>query len=469
MTRVGMRWRRATTAQLLVAWRAPQAAVRAALAAEHVPAAVGPCDLGWTHVRLLVDDDAVVEPRGRVVVDLLDDLARTLSASAVVCLLGAWGERELVVVVPGQPPVSARVPGLSSGEEPSRSDWSRVLAALGNLAALEPVLTAAAPPALSARKDRTSAAMTDFRHRAVAHAAGLPAALFEPGSVAGEGIEREVALGRRIDVPDVEMLAGALRVPLQAARVGDVTVVATDPIEGRQVTPIAAGMSSGRRAALLLWRQADARGYQVLRRGEVVDAHVWDRGWEVVELDSELDPELRENLVAALLPGAGDAEILAKHIAADPAVDLVSVRSLLRRDPDETVLARLCELVGVDDRVAAVVEGEAEFGQLPGAQPVQAASGAAALWAAARAPREDEPRILRASRRKPWWWRLADLLWVLACVLWIADLWPDGGALARAGAVALALTAVWSLYDAVTPAQESARASARQVGESRVR
>lgn len=460
-----MRWRRATTAQLLVAWRAPQAAVRVALVAEHVPAAVGPCDQGWTHVRLLVDDDEVVEPRGRTVLDLLDDLARTLSAPAVVCLLGDWGERELVVVVPGQPPASARVPGLSSADEPSRSDWSRVLAALGNLAALGPVLTAATPPALSGRKDRTAAAMTDFRHRAVAHAAGLPAALFEPGSVAGEGIEREVALGRRIDLADVEMLAGALRVPLQAARLGDVTVVATDPIEGRQVTPLAAGLSSGRRGALLLWRQADARGYQVLRRGEVLDAHVWDRGWEVVELDRELDPELRENLVAALLPGTGEAEILVKHLAADADVDVVSVRSLLRRSPDETVLARLCELVGIDPRIAEVVEGSAEFGQLPGAQRVEAASGAAAMWAAARAPREDEPRILRASRRKPWWWRLADLVWVLACVLWIADLWPDGGGLARAGALLLAVTAVWSLYDAVTPAQEQARASVHEVDE----
>jgi hypothetical protein len=54
---------------------------------------------------------------------------------------------------------------------------------------------------------------------------------------------------------------------------------------------------------------------------------------------------------------------------------------------------------------------------------------------------------------------------VLACVLWITDLWPDGGGLARAGALLLAVTAVWSLYDAVTPAQEQARASGHEVDE----
>lgn len=446
--------RRMVTADAVVAWRTSPAAVTAALAAEGVPAAVGPAEGGWTRARLLVVGDEVVEPRGRTLVDLLDDLARTLATVGTTVVIGEWGARELLVVAPGRPALSAGIPAVTSPEPPSRPAWSAVLGALGATAALEDVLAAATPPAPVPKRERAAVALADDRPREVARSAGLPPTLLDPGAVAADGPDREVVLARSVQPPDLDVVAGAVGLPLHAARLDQWTVVAADPIDGRLVLPVAGGLSTGRRPALLLWRQGEVRGYQLIARSDVLDSHVWDDGWQLVELSADLDPEFRADLAEALSPATGDADLLVRHVAADPDLEVPTVRALLRRPPDDTVLRRLCEVLGIDSRVVDVVEGAAEVDALPGAWAVRPATGAKALWAAASAPRDDDPALVRAGRVKPWWWRLLDLVWVVAAAAWTVQLWSGGGAWARTGAVLLAGSAVWSLYDAVSPAAE---------------
>ena len=449
-----MGWRRAAD-HTLVAWRAPREQVLSALLAEQVPAAVGPEDLGWTLVRLLVNGDEVVEPRCRDLLDLLDDLARTLAAPAALCEGGDWNERTLVVVVPGGPAVSACIPGLAGAEPASRGDWAQVLHCLGALDALEPVLSAVAVPRPPSRRDRTAAALADRRHRAVARAAGLPVGLLDGDAAAGDLPEREVLLSRGVAAPDVAVAASALGTALSVAPLGELTAVAVDPIEGSHVLPVATFLSSGRAPALLLWRQADARGYQLVRRGDVVDAHEWDSGWQVVPED--LRPA-REDLVTALAPERGDAATLAERFAPGAQVDVVALRALLRRPPDARVLRQLCGHLGVDPRAAGLVEGELGIADLPQSRAVRPTTMSSAIWAAASAPRASDPWILRAGRAKPWWWRLSDVVWVVVALAWAADLWQGNGPVARAGCVVLVLTALWGLYDAVTPASRPAQA-----------
>lgn len=445
-------WRRRPTGPVVLAWRAEPGAVTQALAHEQVPAAVGPCERGWTLVRVLVNGSEVVEPRGREVVDLLDDLTRTLGAAGASCLHGDLGARVLLVVAPGHAPVCAELPGVDAPLAPSRSAWADVLRVIGRLDALEDVLTAATAQEPADRRNRGAALVRDRRAAAVSQAAGLPGGLLDPDAAEGAAPTREVVL-RRTAEPGVEVLASALRLPLRQARLDGVDVVFADDLPGQVMLPVAAGLGAGRRSAVVLWRQGDARGYQLVRRGDVLDAHVWSSSWEVVLPAEDLDDELRGSLREALEPPRGDAGLLLAQLGTGTPQpgDLLAVRSLLRRPPDGEVLADLCRLLDLPVAAADLVE-DRPVPLLATAALVPPGSTARAVYQSATAPRPGDPWFLRVRGTKPWWWRLWNLAWVAVAAAWALDLW-QGGALARAGAGLLLATALASLLDAALPAR----------------
>ena len=445
-------WRRQATEQVVLAWRAERDAVLQALAREDVPAAVGPYEKGWTLARVLVNGTEVVEPREREVVDLLDDLARTLSTAGAACLHGDLGARLLLVVAPGHAPVCAPVPGVDSDEAPSRGEWADVLRVIDRLPALEDVLAAAAVEEPAGRRHRTAALVRDRRAAAVSRAAGVPEGLLDPDAVDGPAPTREVVLSRHAD-PDVQVVASALSLPLRRVHVDGVDVVFADDLPGQTMLPVAAGLGAGRRSTLVLWRQGQARGYQLVRRGDVLDSHVWNTAWEVVLPTADIDDEKRSLLHEALAPAHGDAALLLEHLAVGPSehADLMAGRSLLRRPPDDQVLSDLCRLLDLPLAAAALVE-DRPAPALAAAAIVTPGSTRRAIYASATAPRPGDPWFLRARTTKPWWWRLWNLAWVAVALAWVGDLW-SGGALARTGAALLLVTAVLSLVDAVVPAR----------------
>lgn len=449
-----MRGRREAGGHVVVAWRSGRAQVIAALGPEQVPVAVGPDERGWTLARVVVDRGSVVEPRGRSPVDLVEDVARSLRVPGATCLAHDDGRLELVVVEPGRSPVSAVVPSAVAGGDASRAEWAELLRALGRLDRLDDVLSAAGAGAAPARRDRTRALVTDRRSRAVAEAVGVPDGLLDPDVVAS-GPGRELVVLPEPEPGAVEVVASALGLALRTARAEGLRLVTAAQPDGQVLLPVAAGLAAGRTAALVLWRQGEVCGYQLLRRGDVVDLHVWDDTWEVL-LPTDVDQELVEVLRAALGPGTGDADVLLELAPGTRAgVDAVAVRSLLRRPPGTQRLSELTELLGLPAAVARVVTQDQGADDLDWLT-VEPGSTRRAVLAAAVAPRADDPWFLRVANRKPWWYRLADLLWVAAVLALVRQLWPDGDLGARAAAVVLALTGALALYDALTPSRPHA-------------
>lgn len=452
-----MRWRRSATEHAVLAWRAERSAVLEALAVEGVPVAVGPFERGWTVARVLVNDSEVVEPRERDAVDLLDDLARTLGVPGATSLHRDDGAVLVVVTVPGRPPVSAQVPSVLDGSAPVRADWADVLRAVDGLGRLEEVLAAAQVPAVPDRRGRTGALLADRRARRVAEAVGLPDGLLDPGLVTGGASTREVVVVPRLQPGDVEVAASATGLALRWTGAGGVAVVVAEDVDDQVLLPVAAGLAAGRTASLLLWRQGGACGYQLVRRGDVLDTHVWDDAWEVRVPTEDVDEQLRADLLEALAPAEGDAPALLQHAPGERgSVDAVAVRTVLRRPPGPDRLVELCEVLGLPPLAAAVPDG-ADPDDLQAAwTAVQPGSVRRAVLTAVTAPRADDPWFKRVAHRKPWWYRVASLVWVAAVVAWVVELWPDGGTAARVGAVVLALTGIWSAYDALSRSRRDA-------------
>ena len=147
----------------------------------------------------------------------------------------------------------------------------------------------------------------------------------------------------------------------------------------------------------------------------------------------------------------GDAQLLAKALRVDGA-DIAALRSMLRRAAGPQVLTALCEALNIDTAVAAVVEGGLDPAALSGsalAEPTTMTPRA--LFLAATAPRPTDPWFVRMGYEKRWWYRLSNVMWTPIAILGADRLW-SGGAISRAGAVILLLTAVGSAVSAVRPA-----------------
>ena len=440
--------RRGTLLRVVTAgWQAPAEAVQAALEREQVPAALGPSSGGWTPVRLLVEDQDVLEPRGRDLADLVDDLARSLSAPGVTCLVGDAGARLLLACPGGARPASAELPPLGAAEGPGRADWSAVLGALGRLDVLGAVLEAAAPG--PAGRPSVAALVADRRALDVGALLGLPAVLLDPDVLDDAEPFREAVVARGLPAAEVALAAGHTGGPLLLAATGETSSVVPGEPDGLALLPAAVQLAPLRTPVLLLWRRGRSRSWLLVRRAKVEHAHTWSDAWHAVALDPTLDAETREELTEALLPPTGDAALLAERLGTS-ATDVVALRTLLRRPPGPECLPDLCGALGLDPAAALVVEA-AGTASLPGSRALQPSSGVGAVWAAATAPRAGDPWYITMSQRKPWWYRSADVVFAILAAVWALALWDGGGTGARIGAAALVLLAVGSVVDAVTP------------------
>jgi hypothetical protein len=445
-------WRRGQEVQpAVVAWRAGREQLQEVLVREAVPAALGPHRGDWTAVRLLVHGDEAVEPRHRDVVDLVDDLARTLQVPGAACMVGPEGARLLVVCTGVEAPLTAELPSLPSGRPLVRPEWAVALQAISAGGRLEAVMAAAEGTAGGGkgRAERLAAAMQDRRPWRVAEAAGLPPQLFDPDLLGDPYPVREAVFAPSADRSDPEVVCSAVGLPLQEAWFGRGVLLTAAPPDATVLLPVAAGLGAGRRRpALVLWRQGDARGYQLCIRGQVEDQHVWSSDWQVVPLEGNLDVDVRQELLEVLEPAHGNADVLLDRLGVTEA-DPAELRALLRRPPDPDVLKRLCALLGLPAEAAEVVEG-ADPADLPGSRPVRVSSTSRAILRAATQPQPGDPWFVRAGYEKPWWYRAANLLWVPVALGWALTLW-DGGTAAKAGAAAVAASAVVSLVSALRP------------------
>ncbi len=269
-----------------MAWRAPREAVREALRREKVPSAIGPQDEGWTLARLLVHGDAVLEPHGRALVHLLGDVARSLAAPGAVCRRTGQGGPRIVVCAGTGRVLQADLPPPEEGPV-DHQPWLDLLRTLDQQDRVEAVLQALASGAGtggSSGQDEGAGPTSGDRPRRVASAAGLPAALLDP-DLPGEGnSSHEAVVIRRRDPGDSKVAASLVRRPLRFAETGDFTVLTAEPVADGVLLPVAVAVAYGRRPALLLWRQGQARGYQLVRRNRLQDAHVWGSSWDGTSL-----------------------------------------------------------------------------------------------------------------------------------------------------------------------------------------
>jgi hypothetical protein len=447
-----MLWRRGVEVSApVVAWRAGRDDVREVLLREGVPAVLGPSAGGWTVVRLLVAGDAVVEPREREVVDLVDDVARTLRIPGLACLAGEWGARRLVACSGSGAPVAADLPALGSDTGADRPSWAAVLQAAGAGHRLEPamdVVTRGADAGLRGT-GRTGAAMRDRRPLQLAEATGLPPHLLDHDLVGDPEPVREAVYVPRVDPRNLHVAASAVALPLRAAVVDDDALVTAEPPDATALLPVAAFLAAGRRqSAVVAWRQGEARGYQLVRGGSVEDSHVWSTAWEFLPLHAAADDELREQVRQGLAPPEGDAALVLERLGTQGA-DPADLRALLRRPPGPDVLARFCDLTGLPRSLADVLEG-ADPATLPGSRVLAPAPFVRSALRAATTPDARDPWIVRVGNEKPWWIRVGNLVWAVVAVGWAVRLWP-GGTGAKVAAVALAATAVVSVVSALRP------------------
>jgi hypothetical protein len=170
----------------VLAWRAPRETVRDRLERELVAAAVGPESEGWTLVRVLLDQEAVVDRRGRDSMTLLDDVSRYLDVPGARCITDGRGGGLLLVFGDGPAMVEAELFSTAGGfMEMERGDWERLLSALGTPERLPAVLEAADG---SAGRSATTPEASLRRAHAVARVAGLPGQLFDGDLDPGAGL-----------------------------------------------------------------------------------------------------------------------------------------------------------------------------------------------------------------------------------------------------------------------------------------
>ena len=125
---------------------------------------------------------------------------------------------------------------------------------------------------------------------------------------------------------------------------------------------------------------------------------------------------------------------------------------MLRRPAGPQVLTALCEVLNIDTAAAAVVEGGLDPAALSGSALAEPTTMTIRdLIHAATAPRPTDPWFVRMGYEKPWWYRLYNVMWASISILG-ADRLRSGGAISRAGAVILLLSAVGSAVSAVRPA-----------------
>ncbi|KYH43446.1 hypothetical protein AZH51_16990 [Branchiibius sp. NY16-3462-2] len=134
----------------------------------------------------------------------------------------------------------------------------------------------------------------------------------------------------------------------------------------------------GRRRQLVLWRSADATGFEIWHKGEQLGRWIWNRAWRTTMMQTlDIEPHVVEALAA---------------IAAGP-VEAVDLRVLLRRKAGTgTELTELVGLLGLPPGVADLANGRVEPQQVPGAERLERQGMARSMRTALREEPPLSPR-----------------------------------------------------------------------------
>ncbi|MFC5679288.1 hypothetical protein [Aeromicrobium endophyticum] len=205
---------------------------------------------------------------------------------------------------------------------------------------------------------------------------------------------------------------------LHEARVGDRLLVGIAHDHDLAADVLVHVLVNARGRSVVLWRSGGHVGLEVLKRGSRRASHVWEPGWTPFGV---ADDGLRD-------PGVtGDAAAIGSLLGlADD--DVVSLRALMRREPD---LDALAGLLGLPPAAVAVLEGRTTVAKLPGGRVVEPATGRDLVRQAVR-PSEHDPAWMRwfdrgARELRPWY-VLSSLVSVAIGVFFVASWAADGSA-----------------------------------------
>jgi len=361
-------------------------AVVALLERQTMPAAVAPeCD-GWVTLVPLVHREHVVGDGDLSVADLPGVLAGELATVAVLLQMDRTGASALTVADVSGRSASVRLPGPGSVDvDPT------ALRRVGELLGADRAGAVAEVLAVHGRRPGASARLTQ-RDRGVVAALGLPPYLSDADLLGAPGDEREVLLVQTGQA-EVRVAASALRTPLVTVPLGGGWRLVAGPNAGVPVLPALAGLASGRRVGVLLWRQGGAAGFVAARRGRAAEAHAWNPVWQVAGVDEQgRPPELVEEVRDFLAPPTADATRTARllRIAED---DVVALRALLRRRGDSRRwLEEFAALAALPADAVGVLAGAVAPEQLPGALRVEPTGPVQAVWQAAARRQVLSPR-----------------------------------------------------------------------------
>jgi hypothetical protein len=178
------------------------------------------------------------------------------------------------------------------------------------------------------------------------------------------------------------------------ARVGDRVLEGTAHDHDLAADVLVHLLVNARGRSVVLWRSGGHLGLEVLKRGRRAASHLWEPDWTPFGLGHT---ELRDPGVTGDAAAIGALLGLADH-------DVVSLRALMRREPDVHALARLLKL---PLEAMEVLEGLTTVAELPGGRVVEPASGRDLVRQAVRSS-ENDPAWVRwyergARELRPWY------------------------------------------------------------------
>lgn len=204
------------------------------------------------------------------------------------------------------------------------------------------------------------------------------------------------------------------------------------------------GVGSGarRKPVVVLWRRGAMTGLQLMRKGDIVDVHIWEPSWREIRPTGILHPLLDEvvgDVIEALQPMRSEGEALVKAYGLDGEAT-INLRALLRRPvPD---VAGLMRLLGLPEEAAAVLACTTTVAELPGAVVYEPAPLREVMKREMATSSPSDPRWVRvfeaAARDQAWWYVASNVLFLLVCIGFVWD-WQRNDGSAWFGVVGVVL------------------------------
>jgi len=208
--------------------------------------------------------------------------------------------------------------------------------------------------------------------------------------------------------------------------------------------------ATGRKPVVVLWRRGAMTCVHLMRKGDLVDVHVWEPAWVDIRPTGMVHPHLDEvvdEVIDTLVPARSEGAPFAKAFGLDSAAAM-NLRALLRRG--EADIAGLVRLLGLPDEVATVFAGDHELTDLPGATVAEPTTMKTALRQEWDRTNEFMPswfdKIENAGRDLAWWYVLASLAFGVVCAYFAVD-WLRGGDTAPWLGVVALVAGLATLFD----------------------